>query len=751
LKSKKKNTLVVKRTPLACCLEAVTEYCRLCFDLLDDNEIQISVVAANVEAKVLNTWSEQTLNSIVPKFETIVETNNNNLNDLTTSLFRGLEVSVRSLGEPISSVSVDEIEVGALPNHSYKTCIICIYQQQEKVTPKHYQKMNGEIVNIPSFVQQLISRQNEASKVNYEIQPIDKCELILIAVVNENQKPQFLPRSSICPFLHCVYYSVTPSTLRNALIDLAVYQYNLFSITVNEIPFKEKDETPQNVNYDVVLLYKRESTLTQRKVDSLCYPSVLGTSSWRQNRNIFLRWYSPKQKPHIARLSTRTIHKISPFQVASLPSVCLMKHICANQKPVCLTYENKSQKHNVISHMLIQHSNDGPVFLHTLHTSSQLLTSYITSRNDMDNDDERKYGFGSLLDLPFVDIYTNSSQLLENCRVKELADVAEHCIFTVSDAQLASAQRCEITLYTEPNNCNQNEITKEQHSDAISPVGPKYVTTKILERFTRFFPISDKSTVLFAARQSEYLRSLLHPLKISLVNETISDSEVNSIFESIDRLYTVMSSNEVKFFPWTKSSAATRRQLYTQLWKEIRHWAYLCRDISPQHVKILNHIDNISNNNNVKDDDNNSNATPSTNGNLGEDAKSMTLSSVQSNSMEGCNGPSSSVPTAATVTTANLTVPTSSSSQRKDSSSGEHDKYLDMFVHEMTNVREDLRFKNDFAVPNVTKDSHQTLHKRQLESCDETENKNRLLNESTNIFTLYWNACAEKKQKISLF
>jgi len=96
----------VKRTPLACCLEAVTEYCRLCFDLLDDNEIQISVVAANVEAKVLNTWSEQTLNSIVPKFETIVETNNNNLNDLTTSLFRGLEVSVRSLGEPISSVSV---------------------------------------------------------------------------------------------------------------------------------------------------------------------------------------------------------------------------------------------------------------------------------------------------------------------------------------------------------------------------------------------------------------------------------------------------------------------------------------------------------------------------------------------------------------------------------------------------------------------------------------------------------------------
>jgi hypothetical protein len=29
-------------------------------------------------------------------------------------------------------------EVGALPSHIYKTCVICIYQQQENVPPKQY-------------------------------------------------------------------------------------------------------------------------------------------------------------------------------------------------------------------------------------------------------------------------------------------------------------------------------------------------------------------------------------------------------------------------------------------------------------------------------------------------------------------------------------------------------------------------------------------------------------------------------------
>jgi hypothetical protein len=48
------------------------------------------------------------------------------------------------------------------------------------------------------------------------------------------------------------------------------------------------------------------------------YPSVLGTSSWLQTRNMFLRWRSSKQKDKIERLSsTRSIHKVTPFQVSS--------------------------------------------------------------------------------------------------------------------------------------------------------------------------------------------------------------------------------------------------------------------------------------------------------------------------------------------------------------------------------------------------------------------------------------------------
>jgi hypothetical protein len=103
-------------------------------------------VAANYEAQRLNTWNEQTLSSvaiqteslssvffvknmnefkfnnsfnalfesqILPRFETVVNaiTNSKNLNtshdgsDITLSLFRGLELSIQTLGEPLPSFS----------------------------------------------------------------------------------------------------------------------------------------------------------------------------------------------------------------------------------------------------------------------------------------------------------------------------------------------------------------------------------------------------------------------------------------------------------------------------------------------------------------------------------------------------------------------------------------------------------------------------------------------------------------------
>lgn len=219
--------------------------------------------------------------------------------------------------------------------------------------------------------------------------------------------------------------------------------------------------------------------------------------------------------------------------------------------------------------------------------------------------------------------------------------------------------------------------------------------------------------LLTTARQSDYLRALLQPLKSTIFNETISDIEINSIFEvittqsllplkslwlfwlfvsfddflfeiqSLDRLHTVMSSNEVRFFPWTKSSAATRRQLYAQLWKvfttwfvsytnffqfsllfiispmwiwdslksnrillirtdsfllmkEIRQLAYLCRDISPQHAKILNRIDSFNNNNN--------NVVSTSNENSIEIGKLISSSSLQSQKEETVPSTTSSVP-----------------------------------------------------------------------------------------------------------
>jgi hypothetical protein len=75
----------------------------------------------------------------------------------------------------------------------------------------------------------------------------------------------------------------------------------------------------------------------------------------------------------------------------------------------------KSSYYDVVSHLLVQHSAGGSVFLHTLFIVPHLSTDII-SRENLFGYEKQHHSLGSLLDIP-IDLYTNNSQLLENCRV----------------------------------------------------------------------------------------------------------------------------------------------------------------------------------------------------------------------------------------------------------------------------------------------------------------------------------------------
>ncbi len=56
-----------------------------------------------------------------------------------------------------------------------------------------------------------------------------------------------------------------------------------------------------------------------------------------------------------------------------------------------------------------------------------------------------------------------------------------------------------------------------------------------------------------------------------------------------------MQSNEVKMFPSTKGVAPKRRELFAELWKELKQLATLCKDQSANHMLILKQLENFEN------------------------------------------------------------------------------------------------------------------------------------------------------------
>ena len=56
-----------------------------------------------------------------------------------------------------------------------------------------------------------------------------------------------------------------------------------------------------------------------------------------------------------------------------------------------------------------------------------------------------------------------------------------------------------------------------------------------------------------------------------------------------------MQSNEVKMFPSTKGVAPKRRELFAELWKELKQLTTLCKDQSANHMQILKQLENFEN------------------------------------------------------------------------------------------------------------------------------------------------------------
>lgn len=69
-------------------------------------------------------------------------------------------------------------------------------------------------------------------------------------------------------------------------------------------------------------------------------------------------------------------------------------------------------------------------------------------------------------------------------------------------------------------------VAKEPHWTSKQVNGTLVTTNKNIEFTTRYFPLSDRDTILFAAKQSDTLRAHLQPLKTYLLKENLSNEDI---------------------------------------------------------------------------------------------------------------------------------------------------------------------------------------------------------------------------------
>lgn len=69
-------------------------------------------------------------------------------------------------------------------------------------------------------------------------------------------------------------------------------------------------------------------------------------------------------------------------------------------------------------------------------------------------------------------------------------------------------------------------VAKEPHWTSQMVAGTSITTNKNIEYNTRYFPLSDRDTILFASKQSDTLRAHLQPLKAYLLKENLSNEDI---------------------------------------------------------------------------------------------------------------------------------------------------------------------------------------------------------------------------------
>jgi hypothetical protein len=118
------------------------------------------------------------------------------------------------------------------------------------------------------------------------------------------------------------------------------------------------------------------------------------------------------------------------------------------------------------------------------------------------------------------------------------------------------------------------------------------VLPRVIERRTRYFPLSESRTLLFNSRLHDDLRAVVAPVVQAARSATVSDELLSACVGAIQRLHVLCEQNDGRYFLALGDTARVRREAYVAFWVELRTLLQL-GTTTPRHVQLVQQMETL--------------------------------------------------------------------------------------------------------------------------------------------------------------
>jgi len=365
---------------------------------------------------------------------------------------------------------------------------------------------------------------NKRASETSSMLPISHVELVLVHTgVGEVRLTVETDKvEHVSPHLSTLLYTVPAGPmLASKLLYLCLKHYDLASTTVTGIPMKEEQNASSSANYDVELFHSAESHEKLVRDDA---DMALALKDGCEYQTATLKWCTPRGNAAVELHHCSGSFRVTPVEVNSRQSSCLTNFLLSGRS-VMLEMQKRSSGAKTLSHMLTSHG--GEIFIHSL----------CTGRNPLDEPPSISEGPGGRV---------------TDYRIRDLAELMK--------------------------------------SNMLAPWpgegdgGPGERAVAKVDRFTRFFPYTISSTIIFNM-------ATIEPLQAALTQESMTEEDVTDCRKVIYTLLSMEQKGEVlpggQTSPGQGKKGGKKEEQYRIMFNELERFVQVHSDRSTQHHAVL--------------------------------------------------------------------------------------------------------------------------------------------------------------------